>query len=161
MVYENIRNLREDRDLRQSDVAKALNVSQSTYAKYEKGQISITAEVLIALSKYYLVSVDDILNTNINTLSKASNIVNKTLNAHQSLFSPDLSPEGNPIFTRFTTLRKQHNITQQEIANLLNIKQSTYSKYERGALPIPIEVFIRLANHYNVSIDYLVGRTDS
>ena len=48
---------------------------------------------------------------------------------------------------------------QIELAEYLNIKQTTYSKYELGKINIPIEVFIKLADYYDVSIDYLVGRS--
>ena len=60
-MYERIRALREDKDLSQSDIAKMLNISQSTYSRYENGNLDIPTEILISLSKYYDVSVDDIL----------------------------------------------------------------------------------------------------
>ena len=60
-VYERIRALREDKDLSQSDIAKMLNISQSTYSRYENGNLDIPTEILISLSKYYNVSVDYIL----------------------------------------------------------------------------------------------------
>ncbi len=62
MVFKNIRNIREDRDIKQKDVAKYLNVSQNTYSQYETGVISLTAEVLIKLSDYYGVSIDFLLD---------------------------------------------------------------------------------------------------
>lgn len=55
-------------------------------------------------------------------------------------------------------LRKQKQVTQEEIARILNIKQNSYSKYEQGITEPNIENLIKLANYYNVSIDYLVGR---
>lgn len=60
-MYERIRGLREDRDLTQSDIAEIINVSQSTYSRYESGYLDVLSEVLIALAKYYGVSVDYIL----------------------------------------------------------------------------------------------------
>ncbi len=57
MVFKNLRAIREDNDLRQSDIAKVLNVSQNTYSQYETGVIALTAEVLITLADYYGVSV--------------------------------------------------------------------------------------------------------
>jgi transcriptional regulator with XRE-family HTH domain len=60
-MYERIRALREDKDLSQSDIAKMLNISQSTYSRYENGNLDIPTEILISLSKYYDVSVDYIL----------------------------------------------------------------------------------------------------
>lgn len=60
-MYERIRALREDSDLNQSEIAQILNVSQSTYSRYESGFLDVPSEVLIGLSKYYSVSVDYIL----------------------------------------------------------------------------------------------------
>lgn len=61
-------------------------------------------------------------------------------------------------FENIRNLREDHDKTQKELADYLNIKQTTYSKYERGKINIPIDVFIKLADYYMVSIDYLVGR---
>lgn len=63
------------------------------------------------------------------------------------------------VFKNIRNLREDNDKTQQEIADYLNIKQTTYSKYELGKINIPIEVFIKLADYYGVSLDYLVGRS--
>lgn len=62
-------------------------------------------------------------------------------------------------FDNIRNLREDSDLTQQDLADYLNVKQTTYSKYELGKINIPIEVFIKLADYYNVSIDYLVGRS--
>ena len=62
MQFKNLRAVREDRDLKQKDIAKVLNVSQNTYSQYETGVIALTAEVLIKLSDYYDVSIDYLLD---------------------------------------------------------------------------------------------------
>ena len=62
MQYQNLRNIREDKDLKQKDLAKILNVSQNTYSQYETGVISLTAEVLIKLADFYGVTVDYLLD---------------------------------------------------------------------------------------------------
>lgn len=62
MKFKNLRGIREDRDIKQKDIAKVLNVSQNTYSQYENGVISLTAEVLIKLSQYYDVSIDFLLD---------------------------------------------------------------------------------------------------
>ena len=62
MRFENLRNIREDRDIKQKDIAKILNVSQNTYSQYETGVISLTAEVLVKLSEFYNVSIDYLLD---------------------------------------------------------------------------------------------------
>lgn len=62
MIFKNIKSIREDRDLKQKDIAKLLNVSQNTYSQYETGVIALTAEVLIKLADFYGVSVDYLLD---------------------------------------------------------------------------------------------------
>lgn len=58
MQFKNLRAIREDRDVKQKEIAKYLSVSQNTYSQYETGIISLTAEVLIKLADYYNVSID-------------------------------------------------------------------------------------------------------
>ncbi len=60
--FKNLRGIREDKDIKQKDIAKYLNVSQNTYSQYETGVISLTAEVLIKLADYYKVSIDYLLD---------------------------------------------------------------------------------------------------
>ena len=60
-MYEQIRNLREDKDLRQEDVAKMLNCTQACYSHYESGKRDIPTEVLMKLADFYGVSVDYLL----------------------------------------------------------------------------------------------------
>ncbi len=63
------------------------------------------------------------------------------------------------LFENIRNLREDNDKKQIELAEFLNVKQTTYSKYELGKINIPIEVFIKLADYYDVSIDYLVGRS--
>ena len=60
-MYQRIRDLREDRDLKQKQLAEYLNCSQQVYSNYELGQWDIPTDVLIKLALYYNVSVDYIL----------------------------------------------------------------------------------------------------
>ena len=59
---------------------------------------------------------------------------------------------------RLIHLRKVNGYTQSEVAELLNVSRSTLSKYEKGLLMPNIENLIKLADLYNVSCDYLLGR---
>lgn len=61
MGYRRIRNLREDRDLTQREIAAYLNCSQRVYSNYELGQRDIPTDILIRLSAFYNVSVDYLL----------------------------------------------------------------------------------------------------
>ena len=62
---------------------------------------------------------------------------------------------------RLRDLREDNDITQTQIASVLNIKQNTYSQYENGKRQMPLELLWKLADYYNTSIDYLVGRTNT
>lgn len=62
---------------------------------------------------------------------------------------------------RIRDLREDNDLTQQQVANYLNIRQNTYSQYETGSRQIPLEIIIALANLYKTSTDYLLGITDN
>ena len=56
-------------------------------------------------------------------------------------------------------MREDNDLTQKQIAEYLMCDQSLYSKYERGEREIPLNLIIKLADYYNVSLDYIVGRS--
>ena len=60
---------------------------------------------------------------------------------------------------RLRDLREDHDKSQKNLADYLQIHQTTYSDYELGKLNIPISTLHKLADYYGVSIDYLLGRT--
>ena len=60
-MYNRIRDIREDRDIKQSVLANYLGVHQTTYSSYEIGELSLTADVLVKLAMYYNTSVDYLL----------------------------------------------------------------------------------------------------
>ncbi len=62
------------------------------------------------------------------------------------------------IFPRIRDLREDSDKKQIELAKYLNVDQSTYSDYECGKINVPIEQLIKIADFYDVSLDYLVGR---
>ena len=61
---------------------------------------------------------------------------------------------------RLRDLREDRDLKQKDIADLLQVHQTTYSDYELGKLNIPITALHTLADYYSVSIDYLLGRTN-
>ncbi|ACL18721.1 transcriptional regulator, XRE family [Desulfitobacterium hafniense DCB-2] len=61
MMYQRLRDLREDRDLTQQDLADLLKVSQATYSRYESGALDIPSTSLIKLARFYKTSVDYLL----------------------------------------------------------------------------------------------------
>lgn len=66
---------------------------------------------------------------------------------------------GDFMYQRIRDLREDRDLKQRELAEYLNCSQRAYSNYELGQRDIPTDVLIRLADFYNVSIDYLLGQT--
>ncbi|MBR5232803.1 MAG: helix-turn-helix transcriptional regulator [Clostridia bacterium] len=62
---------------------------------------------------------------------------------------------------RIRDMREDNDLTQKQISSIIRCDQSLYSKYERGERDIPLSLIIKLADYYNISIDYLTGRTDN
>ena len=65
------------------------------------------------------------------------------------------------MYQRIRDLREDNDLKQRQLADFLNCSQQVYSNYELGQRDIPTDVLIRLANFYNVSIDYLLGQTNN
>lgn len=64
------------------------------------------------------------------------------------------------MYQRLRDLREDRDLNQTEIAKMLGMSQTGYSKYETGENDIPTSVLIKLADFYDTSIDYLLGRTN-
>lgn len=64
-------------------------------------------------------------------------------------------------FQRIEDLRVDHDKTQQELADLLNMHRNVYRRYEKGLREIPVWAVIKLADYYQTSTDYILGRTDN
>ena len=64
------------------------------------------------------------------------------------------------MYPRIRNLREDHDMNQTQVAKMLGMSQTGYSKYETGENDIPTGILIKLANYYNTSIDYLLGQTN-
>lgn len=64
------------------------------------------------------------------------------------------------MYYRIRNLREDADLSQEQLAKILNISQTTYSRYETGVLDIPSQSLIKLAQYYSTSIDYLLNLTD-
>lgn len=63
-------------------------------------------------------------------------------------------------YRRVRDLREDHDKTQRDIANVLNMQLTVYQRYERGERELPLWAAIKLAEYYHVSLDYLVELSD-
>ena len=68
---------------------------------------------------------------------------------------------GEEMYQRIRDMREDKDLQQQDLAKVLNCTQACYSNYETGKRSIPTEVWDRLADFYEVSVDYIMGRTNT
>ena len=139
--FERLKDIREDHDLSQQEMAKILNTNRATYSMWELGINIIPLKDLCNFADYFNLSIDYVLNL--------SN--NKTIKLIKGL---DLNVLGNNI----KTLRNINNLTQRELADKLNISKTSIYKYEHGLTYITIPNLYNLSKLFNVSINKLCGK---
>ncbi len=64
------------------------------------------------------------------------------------------------MYTRIKELREERHLTQKDLAEILEMQLTQYRRYENGERPIPFDFVVKLADFYNVSLDYIAGRAD-
>ena len=65
------------------------------------------------------------------------------------------------FFKRISDLRIDNDKTQQEIADILMCNRQVYARYEKGIREIPVSMLIKIADYYQVNVDYILGLTDN
>lgn len=142
IFFKRIHDLRVDNDLKQKDIAHILNVNVNTYPHWASGMYEIPIDMVDRLTKIY--------NCSLDYLTGLSNV--------RDSFTKKYNPE--EIYIRLKKLRKSLNLSQIEIGNILGFGQMNYSRYERGIILIPFSKLYLIAKNFNISLDYLMGKTD-
>lgn len=132
-------DLREDKDLTGTEIAKLLNVSQPQYSRLELEVNKITSDKLIILSNFYNTSIDYILGLT-NEIVPYKRSYSNTL--------------------KLKELRKSKKLTGKDAGEIIGLSQQQYSSIEKGEYKITYDKLITLANFYNTSVDYILGITD-
>ncbi len=142
-----IRLLRNIKGITQSELAKALNVSQALVNSWENGYAEISLKQLVRLAYFYKVPIDYILGL---TTKFDRNIYN---------FKSDLDLKylGNNL----RIIRKIEGLTQEEMANIIHTERSSISYYESGKMSISSSVFKDICNNFGYSADWCCGNTDN
>ena len=141
--FQKLKDIREDNDINQEQMAKILGVPRSTYSMWEIGISIIPLKHLCDFADYFDVSLDYALGLTNNKNSK--NLI-KGLN---------LELLGNNI----KTIRKRNNLSQENIAEILDVTQSCIVKYEKGKIFISTENVYKLAKEFKISMGELCGKT--
>ena len=144
MFLKKIKDLREEQDLTQIKMAKILNVSKSTYGRWETDEAIIPLVHLNNLCNYFKVSMDYMVGlTNKKNYKNMNTIINKSL-----------------IAKRLKEFRNNNDLTQTILAKKLGTTHSTISGYENGKNRILTAFAYNIAKEYKVSLDWLCGRKD-
>ena len=138
---ERLIEIREDNSLSQRDLASILNVSKSTYARWETQEQIIPLNRLVDFCNYFKVSMDYALNlSNENKYKKPISSLDRKL-----------------IGNNIKLIRKKFSLTQQNLADLLNTSHSTISAYEAGKTLILTIFACQICLKYSISLDWLCG----
>ena len=141
MFYERLLDIRVEADLRQTDMAKILNVSQSNYSRWESGQELIPLPKLNLLCNHFNVSMDYVAGI-----------------SRRSSYTKKCELNKKVIGKRLKEFRNKYHITQVQLAVYLNTTQSTISAYESGKTILLTAFALQIIDKYNISLDWLCGR---
>ena len=141
-LFENMKYIREENDLKQKDMANILKVTQSNYSRWENTSKIIPLDKLNELCNYFNVNMDYI--TVLSKTRKAmqnNNILNK-----------------KEIGKNIKMFRIKNKLNQKDLANFLNTTQSVISNYESGKNLILTAFAVQICLHYKISLDSLCNR---
>ncbi len=143
LIADNLKNIRVNLNKTQQDMASIINVNRSTYALWETGNNIFPIKRLLLLCDILNLSLDYIfglIDNNINISGKFDIIKAKS---------------------RLQEFRKDNKITQDRLANKLNTTKAVISGYETGRRIIATPFLYTICKKYDISADYLMGRTDN
>lgn len=144
MNFERLFFLREEQDLFQNDMANILNVKQVNISNWENGKEIIPLTKLNMYANYFNVSLDYIMKLSDKKIPSINrDALDKIL-----------------IGKNIKIIRVQNNLSQQDLANVLNTTKSTIWAYETGKTLILTAFAYQICVKYNVSMDWLCGRVD-
>lgn len=144
MKFEKMKTIREDRELKQWQIAEELNVDQTTYSGWETGKDTIPLRKLYELSNYYKLSIDYIVGL---------------FPKKQYIYTDDFI---DPIIVgkNLKKLRAKNNLKQKDLIKMLNISPSSYSAYEKGQVLIQTSFIYEIAKKYDASIDEIIKNNE-
>ena len=146
LFISNIRKLRKEFHLSQPQLSKEIGYSKNTISLWEIGTRTPCADVIIILSRYFLVSTDYLLKvTEDNTMLHRIDDFNVDLTTFNK---------------RLKELRIKKNLSQEELARRTNLSQTSIYHWEIGTCPPNSTAVVKLAKYFGVTTDYLLGESD-
>ena len=140
-----LKDVRIDNDLTQKNLAQKLNVSRSTYSGWENEGDNIPLYQFNNFCEIFNLSLDYVAKI----IDRRENITNKIKK----------QIDFKLIGQNLEIIRKENKITQKELAKIIGISEATYGNYKNGKTPIQTEILKKFAIYFNVSLDWLVGKS--
>ena len=141
-MFPRLKELRNYEGYTQKDISEFLKVQRATYAGWECGKDIIPLKRLYMLANHYQVNMDYMLGIS----DKQEKVKSKAINDYQL------------VADNFKKFRKEHKLTQKQIADTLQTTQSNIHKYETGKCLITTMYAVEFAKNYNCSLDMLFNR---
>lgn len=139
MYFNNLKELRNNKEYTQEEIAKKLGVNRFTYKNWENGIVMIPIDVADKLSVFYNVRLSYILG-----IDKSSKIDYKVK-----------SLKYDKLLNTLSKLKEENNNSYEEIGNYLGCNRSTCQRYFKGIVKIPINRLILLSELYKIDLDKL------
>ena len=146
MNYTNkLKELREDKDITQKEIAEYLGMDKDSYGHYERQDYIIPIKHLNSVCNYLNISIDYVMNfTNQINYSNNKNEINRVKSGE-----------------RLKALRKENKMTQAKLASILETAPSVIGGYEKGRRLIATPFLYTICDKYKISADYLLGKIDN
>lgn len=145
---DKIKELRLEKELSQKKLAEILSLSQSCITKLEAGLREPTGSTLKSYSQFFNVTIDYLIGND-----EALDV--KGLQNERQFF-----PQKKKIMLRLKEIREDRNLSQQEVATAIETSQTNIARWENGKNEPSYLQLVKLADFYNCSIDFLVGRDE-
>ncbi|WP_429247450.1 helix-turn-helix domain-containing protein [Lactococcus lactis subsp. lactis] len=130
---EQLKTLRKINGITQKELAEKLKIKQNSYSDWENGKSEPNIEMLVRIADYFDVSLDYLMGGKMKNITEEFSLCLKKI-------------------------RMKRKLSQKQIAEELKISQQQYSKWEGGIITPNAETLVRLADYFDVSVDYLLGR---
>lgn len=128
-----LKDIREDHDMSQKEIAKILNINRSTYSLWELGINIIPFKYLFSFSKFFNVSIDYIFGLTKNKTNRL-----KSFNFES-------------IGYNMKRIRLSHNLSQENVANILGVTQACINRYEKGLICISTTNVYTFIKYFKIS----------
>lgn len=151
MLKQKLRELRTKKKLTQKELSEKLGLSKNAVCEYEKGRAEPSIETLIKLSRIFEVSLDYLVGLEDKSETSAYKA---------NIYFTDETKTHDSINFELKELRKSRGLKQKDLAAVLQVSPQSIGYYENLVNKPDPETLFKIADYFNVSVDYLVGRDE-